>query len=139
VKSNTLIDEDYLGSKDLKELFSHTKKDEFYAFGKTKIFGTELHIGGIKANKSKEALILVSDHKMDDKTISIYQQRWEIETLFGALKSKGFNFEESKLTEGYKIEKLMAFLSIAFVWSVLAGDYRELEKPIVYKKKSLIE
>ena len=109
VKSNTLIDEDYLGSKDLKELFSHTKKDEFYAFGKTKIFGTELHIGGIKANKSKEALILVSDHKMDDKTISIYQQRWEIETLFGALKSKGFNFEESKLTEGYKIEKLMAF------------------------------
>jgi len=139
VKSNTLIDEDYLGSKDLKELFSHTQKDEFYAFGKTKIFGTELHIGGIKANKSKEALILVSDHKMDDKTISIYQQRWEIETLFGALKSKGFNFEESKLTEGYKIEKLMAFLSIAFVWSVLAGDYRELEKPIVYKKKSLIE
>ena len=55
------------------------------------------------------------------------------------LKSKGFNFEESKLTEGYKIEKLMAFLSIAFVWSILAGDYRELEKPIVYKKKSLIE
>jgi len=139
VKSNTLIDEDYFGSKDLKELFSHTQKDEFYAFGKTKIFGTELHIGGIEANKSKEALILVSDHKMDDKTISIYQQRWEIETLFGALKSKGFNFEESKLTEGYKIEKLMAFLSIAFVWSVLAGDYRELEKPIVYKKKSLIE
>jgi len=57
--------------------------------------------------------------------------------LFGAFKSKGFNLEESKLTEGYKIEKLMAFLSIAFVWSILAGDYRELEKPIPLKKRAL--
>lgn len=139
IKSNTLLDEDYFGSKDIKELFSHTKKDEFYAFGNTQIFGTELYLGGIQATKSKEALILVSDHKMDDETIPIYQKRWEIETMFGALKSKGFNFEESKLTEGYKIEKLMAFLSIAFIWSILAGDYRELKKPIPYKKKNPIE
>jgi len=41
------------------------------------------------------------------------------------------------LTEGYKIEKLMAFLSIAFVWSILAGDYRELEKTIPLKKRTL--
>ncbi len=137
IKSNTLIDEKNFGSKDIKELFSYTQKDEFYAFGHTKIFGTELYLGGIQATKSKEALILVSDHKMDSETISIYQKRWEIETMFGALKSKGFNFEESKLTEGYKIEKLMAFLSIAFIWSILAGDYRELEKPIPYKKRTL--
>ena len=76
---------------------------------------------------------------MDKETLSTYKKRWEIETLFGALKSKGFNFEESKLTEGYKIEKLMAFLSIAFVWSILAGDYREIQKPIPIKKKSLTE
>jgi len=139
VKSNTLIDEEYFGSRDLKELFSHTNKDEFYAFGKTKIFGTELYLGGIEATKSKEALILVSDHKIDKETLPVYKKRWEIETLFGALKSKGFNFEESKLTDGYKIEKLMAFLSIAFIWSILAGDYREQEKPIPLKKKSLIE
>ena len=139
VKSNTLIDKEYFGSRDLKELFSHTNKDEFYAFGKTKIFGTELYLGGIEATKSKEALILVSDHKIDKETLPVYKKRWEIETLFGALKSKGFNFEESKLTDGYKIEKLMAFLSIAFIWSILAGDYREQEKPIPLKKKSLIE
>ena len=137
IKSNTLIDEEYFGSRDLKELFSHTNKDEFYAFGKTKIFGTELYLGGIEATKSKEALILVSDHKIDKETLPIYKKRWEIETLFGALKSKGFNFEESKLTDGYKIEKLMAFLSIAFIWSILAGDYREQEKPIPLKKRAL--
>ena len=31
--------------------------------------------------------------------ISTYQKRWEIEIMFSALKSKGFNFEESKLIE----------------------------------------
>ena len=71
LKSNSLIDENYFGSKDLKELFSHTKKDEFYAFGKTDIFNTELYLGGIKATKSKEALILASDHKIDKKTLYI--------------------------------------------------------------------
>ncbi|CAA6822442.1 MAG: Unknown protein, partial [uncultured Sulfurovum sp.] len=25
----------------------------------------------------------------------------------------------------------------AFVWSILAGDYRELDKPIVLKKRTL--
>jgi len=139
VKSNTLIDEGYFGSKDLKELFSNTQKDEFYAFGKAEIFGTELYLGGIKATKSKEPLILVSDHKMEDESLLTYKKRWEIETMFGALKSKGFNFEESKLTEGYKVEKLMAFLSIAFVWTILVGDYREAEKSISLKKRSLIQ
>jgi len=137
IRNNTLIDENYFGSKDLKALFTNTEKDEFYAFGKTTIMETELHLGGIEATKSKEALILVSDHKMDTSTIFTYKKRWEIETMFGALKSKGFNFEESKLSHGYKVEKLMAFLSIAFVWSILAGDYREMDKPIVLKKRTL--
>jgi hypothetical protein len=40
-----------------------------YSTGKTKIFNTELYLGGIKATKSKETLILVSDHKIDNKTL----------------------------------------------------------------------
>jgi len=137
VKSNTLLDENYFGSKDLQELFSYTKEDELYAFGKAKIFNTKLFLGGIKATQSKEALIFVSNHKIDKNTLLVYKKRWEIETLFGVLKSKGFNFEESKLTDGYKIEKLMAFLSIALIWSLLAGDYRESKKAIAIKKRAL--
>ncbi|MCH9739531.1 MAG: hypothetical protein K0U38_01635 [Epsilonproteobacteria bacterium] len=60
------------GSKDLKELFSNIQKDEFYAFGKAQIFGTELYLGGIQATKSKEPLILVSNHKMDNESLLIY-------------------------------------------------------------------
>jgi len=54
LKNNTLIDENYFGGKDLKELFSHTKEDEFYAFDKTKIFNTELYLRGIKPLNQKK-------------------------------------------------------------------------------------
>lgn len=137
IRNNSLIDQNELGSKNVDELFKHVRKNEFCAFGKTTIFNTQVHLGGIKASKANEALIVVSNQKMDKTTISTYQKRWEIETMFGALKSKGFNFEESKISEEKKIEKLMAFLSISFIWSIMAGDYRADNKPIAYKKRKL--
>ena len=137
IRNNSLINDTHLDSRNVNELFQHVRKNEFCAFGRTKIFDTEVHLGGIKASKSDEALIVVSNQKMDKTTIASYQKRWEIETLFGALKSKGFNFEESKISEEAKVEKLMAFLSISFVWSVVAGDYRESIKPITYKKREI--
>lgn len=137
IRTTTTLNESELGADNTKELFSHIDKDEFYAFGECEVLGRRLHLGGIEASKSKEALMLVSNKPMDANTISTYQKRWEIETMFGAFKSKGFNLEESKLIEDYKVEKLMAILSIAFVWSILAGDYRAIKEPIAYKKKNL--
>ncbi len=137
IRNNSLTNENELDSKNVNELFKHVRKNEFCAFGKTTIFNTKVHLGGIKASKADEALIVVSNHKMDKTTISTYKKRWEIETMFGALKSKGFNFEESKISEEHKVEKLMAFLSISFIWSIIAGDYRADSKPIAYKKREL--
>lgn len=54
--------------------------------------------------------------------------------MFGALKSKGFNFEESKIAGKEKVNKLMAFLSISFLCSILAGQYRREQSPIALKK-----
>jgi len=134
IRNNSVINEDEFDSRSVDKLFNHVRKNEFCAFGQTELFDTKLHLGGIRASKSDEALILVSNRSMDKKTISTYRKRWEIETMFGALKSKGFNFEESKISEEKKVEKLMAFLSISFIWSILAGDSRLEKEPIANKK-----
>lgn len=138
IRNNTKI---YDGKKkvDVSNILFGVENDDFSIFDKTKIFGLDLYLGGIKSSKSKDKLILVSNAKMSKKSLEIYRKRWEIETMFGAFKSKGFNMEESKLTDGYKIEKLMAFLSIGFVWAILAGDHREKTEKISYKKKNHIE
>ncbi len=137
IRNNSSISESVFDSKHVNELFDHVKKNQFCAFGQTSLFDTQLHLGGIRADKANEALIVVSNYKMDETTLTTYKRRWEIETMFGALKSKGFNFEESKISEESKVEKLMAFLSISFIWSILAGDYRADDKPIAYKKREL--
>jgi hypothetical protein len=43
-----------------------------------------------------------------------YSKRWGIETLFGALKSRGFNLEDTRLQEPERISRLLALLAIAF-------------------------
>jgi len=139
IRNNIKIYDEMNRKVNVSNLLFGVENDDFSIFDKTKIFGRELYLGGVKSSKSSDKLILVSNAKMSKNSLEIYRKRWEIETMFGVFKSKGFNMEESKITDGYKIEKLMAFLSIGFVWVVLAGDHREIKEKIVYKKKNLIE
>ena len=63
-----------------------------------------------------------------------YKRRWEIETLFTALKSQGFDFATTHLTELDRIEKLLALLAIAFCWTHLLGEWLHEQKPIPIKR-----
>jgi transposase len=78
-------------------------------------------------------LILASDKLLEDP-FEIYGKRWEIETLFGCLKTKGFCFEDTHITKPERIEKLLFLLTIAFCWAHKIGEWQHEEKPIVIKK-----
>ena len=134
IRNNALTDKDFMDTSNINELFEYINEDEFYSFGKTVIFDTTVYLGGIKASKANEALSVVSNRALNENTILTYKKRWEIETMFGALKSKGFNLKESKMSELKKVEKLMAFLSIAFIWAIIVGDHRQTIKKIPLKK-----
>ena len=136
IRNNILLNQKEFDAKSVGELFSQVTPDAFVSFGKTSLFNQMLHLGGIRSTKAQEPLVLVSNRPMGEETLKTYQKRWEIETMFGAFKSKGFNFEESKIVGKEKVEKLMAFLSISFLWTIVAGDYRAKEEPITFKKKS---
>jgi hypothetical protein len=43
------------------------------------------------------------------------KKRWNIEELFACLKSRGFNFEDTHLTNLHKIAKIMSILTLAFL------------------------
>lgn len=61
----------------------------------------------------------------------IYKERWQIETAFKALKTSGFNIEDTHLTDIERIEKLFALVIVAFTWAYLVGIYlHENVKPI---------
>ena len=79
-------------------------------------------------------LLIVATSELPDNAIKTYGLRWEIETLFGCLKRRGFNFEDTRLIDRERIKKLMALLAIAFAWAHKTGEWRNEEKPIKLKK-----
>lgn len=92
-----------------------------------------VYVSGMKI-KNGEYLIIVSYDKQQQALIN-YRQRWQIETMFKAFKTKGFNIEDTHLSDTDRIDKLVAVLSIAFTWAYKAGIYAHQHiKPIVIKK-----
>ncbi|MBQ8265390.1 MAG: transposase [Bacteroides sp.] len=41
-----------------------------------------------------------------ENTVSSYKERWQIETAFKAMKTSGFNIEDTHLTDIDRIERL---------------------------------
>lgn len=80
-----------------------------------------------------ELLILISNEPSPEM-IEEYRRRWQIETLFGCLKSRGFSLEETHLQESERLEKLLGLLALAICWSWRAGEKIRQTKPITVKK-----
>jgi len=106
---------------------------------KTKVFGMRSEVFGGKyyltasRNERGELMIIVTnaDYK---NAIAIYLRRWEIESLFQALKGRGFRFEETHMTYPERIEKMIVILAIGFAWAHKVGEWRAKLKPIRLKK-----
>jgi len=59
-----------------------------------------------------------------EKAFALYRKRWSIETMFAALKSRGFDLEETHVTEPDRIGNLLGLLALAFTWARLVGELR---------------
>ncbi|MEN7552021.1 IS4 family transposase, partial [Rapidithrix thailandica] len=79
-------------------------------------------------------LILVS-YKQDHLSMGLYKNRWQIETMFRAFKSAGFNLEATHVNDDQRLNTLIRVLVIAFIWSYNIGIYlHENIKQITIKK-----
>ena len=65
--------------------------------------------------------------------------RWSIEVFLGHLKEKGFNYEETNLTDRRKINTLMAVLAICFLFTYGFGLLLKEKGPLsaAQKRKSV--
>lgn len=100
------------------------------------VYGRKLFVIGLRLGlpSVKDPLLILVTSSDPRRAIGLYAKRWEIETLFGALKSRGFGFEDTHLTDPERIEKLVALLAMAFAWAYLIGDWLDRTvKPIPRK------
>lgn len=115
------------------QLFSHLAPYQQGIFGmRVHVFGQPLYLAGSKNSRDELMIIITNTHPKN--AIACYLRRWEIETLFCALKTRGWRFEETHIVNLKRIEKLIALLAIGFVWAHKIGEWKACLKPIPLKK-----
>jgi len=69
----------------------------------------------------QEPLYLVTNFELADEAWYWYKKRFQIETLFGDQKSRGFHLHKSHLTEPQRLASLMIAACLAYLWMVFLG------------------
>jgi hypothetical protein len=99
--------------------------------------GNLVYLSGMKTvgKNGKLEFVIIASYCFSYDALPNYKQRWQIETLFKALKTSGFNIEDTHLTNLDRINRMLVLVTITFVWSSLTGIYRhENMEPIIIKK-----
>lgn len=65
--------------------------------------------------------VIVAANRAGHDALATYRKRWAIESLFGNTKTRGLNFEDTRLTDPAKLHLLTALIALAVAWSVRAA------------------
>ena len=88
-----------------------------------------------KQTKTKEWLLIATNETDNPKcAISRYRQRWQVECLFADMKTKGFNLENTRLTDKAKINTMLVVLTLAITWAYRCATCIQKMKSIRRKK-----
>ncbi len=114
--------------------------DRVKLHGKVKVavFGLNLYVSCIKLKKGGKAeYLIVASGEKSKNALAEYKQRWAIETMFGCLKSRGFELEETHLRDPKKINKLLMLLALALCLAMLTGEIKtEITRKVLMKLKN---
>lgn len=147
IRSNTQIMLETGESVAVRTQFAHLKPNENLTLKQTlTLENGDVYITGQKlTHRQKSAIqgqeeqaddyliLATNDPKLLDTALDKYRLRWQIETLFACLKSRGFNLEDTHVTQIDKIQKLVAVCAIAFCWAYKLGIFRQGIKSVAVK------
>lgn len=83
--------------------------------------------------ENQDLLVILCDSK-PGSVLGRYKLRWNIELLFGALKTRGFDFEKTHITDPDKTERLLSLVVIALVWCHRIGEFVSSVEPLKFKE-----
>ena len=134
IKANTLVPNTRGEATPISHLFRDLSPAAYRKFDKKRlVWGTELFLSALRL-KDGELLILATN-QAQECALALYKRRWEIETLFSCFKGRGFNFEDTRITEIKRINRMVAVLAIAFCWAHKCGEWKiQHVAPITIKK-----
>jgi hypothetical protein len=139
IKENTKVSNTRVQGSNVKKLFSNLGVGMQQRLeGTRKIWGLKVYLTALRL-ETGELLAVASAHDFKE-AIELYGKRWEIESLFQSFKGRGFNFEDTHITEIERINRIVAVLSLAFVWALKVGEWcNDNVKKLKIKKHGRLE
>lgn len=129
-------------------LFNSVRLGEVLVYDKLYVLNGEyVYLAGARLKNSRgvpELQILVCFNH-PQYAIETYKERWQIETLFRAMKSSGFNIEDTHLRDMERISRLVAMVCVALAWAYLVGEHKDMNVKKIrimkygYRAKSLVK
>ncbi len=95
------------------------------------LWGLPVYVGGRHLHEG-EYLIVISNQRGD--LLADYRLRWKIETLFQALKGRGFELESCRLSQERRLSGWFGFLALCLCWCLKRGWYLDEADPLPMKK-----
>ncbi|WP_221091184.1 IS4 family transposase [Deinococcus aquaedulcis] len=104
---------------------------------KAEVYGVKLRVLATK-NAAGEMLYLAYQG-FSGPNLRRYAMRWQCENLHAALKTRGFNLEDTGLMRATRLSTLLVAVSLAFVWSCLTGEFVAARQQVKRKKHGYAE
>lgn len=132
IKKNALVNSSKGNNLHVRRLFINLKPDQTRFLSKKKdIFDMPLWLAAPRAQDG-EWIIVATNHEHENALIR-HKLRWNIEILFGFLKSGGVNFEDTHYAHE-RLHNLLSVLIFAFCLAYKTGQIVVDEIPIKNKK-----
>lgn len=126
------------------DLFRDLKLGHYCSLGIRRICQTDTYRCHVSAFRSDKNELIVLIHTPDiDKPWEVYKVRWEIEVLFRAIKTGGFDLESTHITEFKRLDTILGIVAIACCIAHRTGEfYLEFKNPKLknhgYKPHSIV-
>ena len=95
------------------------------------LWGHWLYIAALRLDHG--TLLVVATQRDPHAAIADYAHGWEMETLFGIFKSRGFSLEDTHLQDTERLSKLLALLNLALGWALRSGEWLHQAQPLPIK------
>lgn len=136
IKENTLTP---YGKKDMHiaNYFGHLQLGETRKVEK-EMFAKTVYFAGTRSFENDLVIVMSNQDLKASDILRHYKNRWSIEELFRKLKSSGFHWENTHMTDPRRLESLLIILGLATLIAYLAGAKCKIpfKKTLGYPLKS---
>lgn len=70
-----------------------------------------------KRIRNGELLIVATNLDDGPRSLNLYRRRWDVECLFADAKTRGFNIEDTHITDPAKLGTLLVIIALAVTWA----------------------